>query len=134
MSTDLLKSFGAELLAALAARAPGDRRASGPNSQERRQRNAQRNAQRGRRTGGRTDTLRDSGDLAGAEETLLAVAGARARAAETLSTRELYTVIRASAGLAEVSVARDDWAAAEDAVKLALAASEALAPEWRTAN
>ena len=75
-------------------------------------------------------TLRDSGDLAGAEETLLAVAGAaRTRAAETLSTRELYTVIRASAGLAEVSVARDDWAAAEDAVKLALAASEALAPE-----
>ncbi len=75
-------------------------------------------------------TLRDSGDLAGAEETLLAVAGAaRTRAAETLSTRELYTVIRAAAGLAEVSVARDDWAAAEDAVKLALAASEALAPE-----
>jgi hypothetical protein len=75
-------------------------------------------------------TLRDAGDLAGAEQTLLAVAGAaRARAAETLSTRELYTVIRASAGLAEVSVARDDWAAAEDAVKLALAASEALAPE-----
>ena len=78
-------------------------------------------------------TLRDGGDLAGAEETLLAVAGAaRTRAAETLSTRELYTVIRASAGLAEVSVARDDWAAAEDAVKLALAASEALAPEVAT--
>merc|ERR1712138_30915 len=75
-------------------------------------------------------TLSACGDLAGAEETLLAVAGAaRARAAETLSTRELYTVIRAAAGLAEVSVARDDWAAAEDAVKLALAASEALAPE-----
>ena len=34
--------------------------------------------------------------------------------------------------MAEVSVARDDWAAAEDAVKLALAASEALAPEVAT--
>ena len=75
-------------------------------------------------------TWRDGGDHAGAEATLLAVAGAaRTRAAETLSTRELYTVIRASAGLCEVCVARDDWAAAEDAVKLALAASEVLAPE-----
>ena len=45
------------------------------------------------------------------------------------SRRASSTVIRASAGLAEVSVARDDWAAAEDAVKLALAASEVLAPE-----
>ena len=79
-------------------------------------------------------TLRDAGDLAGAEQTLLAVAGAaRARAAETCR-RELYTVIRCISWPRRSSVARDDWAAAEDAVKLALAASEALAPKWRTAS
>ncbi|CAH0366577.1 unnamed protein product [Pelagomonas calceolata] len=114
-STDLLKSFGAELLAAL----PRTDEPAAPQAMRR----ASEELEVAR-------TLSACGDLAGAEETLLAVAGAaRARAAETLSTRELYTVIRASAGLAEVSVARDDWAAAEDAVKLALAASEALAPE-----
>ena len=106
-STDLLKSFGAELLAAL------------PRTDEPAAPQAMRSASEELEV---ARTLSACGDLAGAEETLLAVAGAaRARAAETLSTRELYTVIRASAGLAEVSVTRDDWAAAEDAVKLALA-------------
>ncbi len=114
-STDLLKSFGAELLAALP-------RTDAP-AQPQGMRSAAEELEVAR-------TLSACGDLAGAEATLLAVAGAaRTRAAETLSTRELYTVIRASAGLAEVSVARDDWAAAEDAVKLALAASESLTPE-----
>ena len=126
-STDLLKSFGAELLAALprndAPAAPQDMPRIDAPAAPQAMRSAAEELEVAR-------TLRDSGDLAGAEETLLAVAGAaRTRAAETLSTRELYTVIRASAGLAEVSVARDDWAAAEDAVKLALAASEALVPE-----
>ena len=129
MSADLLKSFGAELLAALPqGRQAADELAAptGMSGGGSAMRSAAEELEIAR-------TLRDSGDLAGAEETLLAVAGAaRARAAETLSTRELYTVIRASAGLAEVSVARDDWAAAEDAVKLALAASEALAPEVAT--
>ena len=124
-STDALKSFGAELLAALPQGRPATDELAAPTAM---------GGGSAMRSGAEelevARTLRDSGDLAGAEETLLAVAGAaRARAAETLSTRELYTVIRASAGLAEVSVARDDWAAAEDAVKLALAASEALAPE-----
>ena len=125
-TTDTLKSFGAELLAAL----PRTDVPAAPQAM----RSATEAAAQAMRSAAEelevARTLRDSGDLAGAEETLLAVAGAaRTRAAETLSTRELYTVIRASAGLAEVSVARDDWAAAEDAVKLALAASEALAPE-----
>ena len=118
-STDTLKSFGAELLAALP-------RTDAPAAPQVLPRTDAPLAPQGMRSASEelevARTLRDSGDLAGAEETLLAVAGAaRARAAETLSTRELYTVIRASAGLAEVSVARDDWAAAEDAVKLALA-------------
>ena len=128
MSADLLKSFGAELLAALPQGRPAADELAAPTAKAAKgggsaMRSAAEELEIAR-------TLRDSGDLAGAEETLLAVAGAaRTRAAETLSTRELYTVIRAAAGLAEVSVARDDWAAAEDAVKLALAASEALAPE-----
>ena len=116
-STDLLKSFGAELLAALP-------RTDAP-AQPQGMRSAAEELEVAR-------TLSACGDLATSSSSaaLLAVAGAaRTRAAETLSTRELYTVIRASAGLAEVSVARDDWAAAEDAVKLALAASESLTPE-----
>ncbi len=125
MSTDLLKSFGAELLAALPQGRPATDELAAPTAKS--GGSAMRSASEELEV---ARTLRDAGDLAGAEQTLLAVAGAaRARAAETWSTRELYTVIRASAGLAEVSVARDDWAAAEDAVKLALAASEALAPE-----
>ena len=125
MSADLLKSFGAELLAALPQGRPAADELAAPTAKS--GGSAMRSASEELEV---ARTLRDAGDLAGAEQTLLAVAGAaRARAAETLSTRELYTVIRASAGLAEVSVARDDWAAAEDAVKLALAASEALAPE-----
>jgi hypothetical protein len=128
MSTDLLKSFGAELLAALPQGGPTPDELAPPTAKS--GGSAMRSASEELEV---ARTLRDGGDLAGAEETLLAVAGAaRTRAAETLSTRELYTVIRASAGLAEVSVARDDWAAAEDAVKLALAASEALAPEVAT--
>ena len=126
-STDLLKSFGVELLAALP-------RTDAPSVSQALPRTDAPAAPQAMRSAAEelqvARTLRDSGDLAGAEETLLAVAGAaRARAAETLSSRELYTLIRASAGLAEVSVARDDWAAAEDAVKLALAASESLTPE-----
>ena len=133
MSADLLKSFGAELLAALPQGRPAADELAAPTAKAAKSGgSAMRSAAEELEV---ARTLRDSGDLAGAEETLLAVAGAaRTRAAETLSTRELYTVIRASAGLAEVSVARDDWAAAEDAVKLALAASEALAPKWRTAR
>ena len=131
MSADLLKSFGAELLAALPQGRPAADELAAPTAKAAKSGgSAMRSAAEELEV---ARTLRDSGDLAGAEETLLAVAGAaRTRAAETLSTRELYTVIRASAGLAEVSVARDDWAAAEDAVKLALAASEALAPEVAT--
>ena len=134
MSADLLKSFGAELLAALPQGRPAADELAAPTAKAAKgggsaMRSAAEELEIAR-------TLRDSGDLAGAEETLLAVAGAaRTRAAETLSTRELYTVIRASAGLAEVSVARDDWAAAEDAVKLALAASGGpLRRKWRTAS
>ena len=82
-STDLLKSFGAELLAALP-------RTDAPAPQAMRSAAEELEVAR---------TLSACGDLAGAEETLLTVAGAaRTRAAETLSTRELYTVIRASAG------------------------------------
>ena len=66
-STDTLKSFGAELLAALprtdAPAAPQAMRSAAEELEVAR-------------------TLRDSGDLAGAEETLLTVAGAaRTRAA-----------------------------------------------------
>lgn len=120
MATNTLKSFGAELLAALPrADAPPTDQLAAPTAI----RSASDEMEVAR-------ILRSAGDLTGAEATLLAVAGAaRVHAAETMSTRQLYTVIRASAGLAEIAVERDDWAGAEHAVSLALGASEALAPE-----
>ena len=85
-TTDTLKSFGAELLAAL----PRTDVPAAPQAM----RSATEAAAQAMRSAAEelevARTLRDSGDLAGAEETLLAVAGAaRTRAAETLSTREL---------------------------------------------
>ena len=81
-STDTLKSFGAELLAALprtdAPAAPQALPRTDAPMAPQAMRSASEELEIAR-------TLRDSGDLAGAEETLLAVAGAaRTRAAETL--------------------------------------------------
>ena len=71
MSTDLLKSFGAELLAALPQGRPAADELAAPTAKS--GGSAMRSAAEELEV---ARTLRDSGDLAGAEETLLAVAGA----------------------------------------------------------